>query len=971
MSNPAPMSPILGRIARIAIAGVVVGLCLALLDSAFEAVYRGSSLWPVAVAANVIAAAGLLTGRRRAFGETSALLLFAALLGLFAWSGWSLGSLEAPGSIRFTRLSGDVCVAYLVLAALGGLLYAIIRVPKLSRGARAVLALIVPYGALPVIWSLYNGAGFDQALRANAPLPSDPFFLRGAYVTVEVFFPVAALALLAFGSAGLIQRRFAFGRRALAAALVCAIAAQIGSYEAAALALPSIVAFERREGGPLALGRVANPVVVAFPDDVAPDVKQRAAQLGATLSELFGFVASSITDDIYDGALRGSSGTLATGSGNAVDKAILLRDLVRANDPNAQTRFAFCTLPASDAQGLIDAVLAQPHPRPKLVIEAADVLSQAAPQGSDERALLSHWASSWHELTQTAKSESAALASELTSIRASSNVGSGAIAQLPEIAAQHVWLEVYRDATWVDLDPTLGTKGFGHARCAAAQTASILPDDRYERIVVRVRVERWSPGHFGTADALAAALRTADLGGRHLSFQLSQMRGMLGASPAPGAPSPASTASTTGPPYLPILQISTQTLVGTPIAMPTPASSNPGTVGGIAQLGQTFGNATPSPSAQQSTAGTPAVVTAVWLRVEPLSLRGASDPVVETLFDRVGPAVRQAPAPQTLADPAAGVPIAAPWQVWSIAVWTGAAAGGVGDLSGSGSAQDETVTDPLLVGLGGLQSRFAVLRNALFAAAAPTVPPGYMILGPSISLVGIGANTVNADDPFDVTTDIASDRTRPLIGSSGSLPPATAATWAVASILAERIIGGGGHELEPSQTLPNALYGHDAISTFAAARRANIALKSLGPSDRAATATLGASADSRARIAEQLAAGRSVIAPVSTPANADFGWWVIDPADASVRDEMWNGRHQDTTEYQEAQQPSGTVSFMQRMRRLCLPFFVIMGGISAATGSLEGVKSSISALTKLGKIEEETRKRAKQCKRVGGGPIGG
>jgi hypothetical protein len=965
------MSPILGRIARIVVAAAVVVLCLALLDVAFEAVFRGSPLWPVAVAANVIAAASLLVAGRRAFGETSALVLFAAVLALFAWSGWSLGSLEAPGSIRFTRLPADVCVAYLVLAVAAGLLYAVIRVPKLPRVARVVLTLVVIYGALPVIWSLYSGAGFDRALRTNAPLPGDPFFLRGAYVAVEVFFPVAALAFLALGAAGLIQRHVAFGRRALAAALVCAIAAQMGSYQAAALELPSLVAFERREGGPLALDRAVNPVVVAFPDDVAPDVKQQAAQLGATLSALFAFVANSITDDIYDGALRGSSGTLATGSGNAVDKAVLLRDLVRANDPNAQTRFAFCTLPASDAQGLVNAILAQSHPRPKLVIENADVLAQAAPQGSDERGMLSHWASSWHDLTQTAVSETAALTSALAGAKASSNAGPSAIAQLPAIAAQHVWLEVYRDAAWVDLDPTLGTKGFGHARCAAAQTASTLPDERYDRVVVRVRVERWTPGHLGTSDALAAAVRTADLSGRHLSFQLSPMRGMLGASPAESAPSPASTASPTVPPYLPILQISTQTLVGTPIAMPTPASSDQSMTGGIAQLGQAFGNATPSPSAPQSTAGSPSEVTAVWLRVEPLSPRGASDPVIETLFDRVGPALRQAPAPQTLADPAAGVPIAAPWQVWSIAVWTGASAGGVGDSSGSGSAQDETVTDPLLVGLGGLQSRFAVLRNALFAAAAPTASPGYMILGPSISLVGIGADTVNPDDPLGVTTDIASDRTRPLIGSSVSLPPSTAAAWAIASILAERIIGGGGQELAPPQTLPNALYGHDAISTFAAARRANIALKSLGPSDRAATATLGATADSRARIGDQLAAGSSVIAPVSTPPGADFGWWVIDPADASVRDEMWNGRHQDTTEYQEAQQPSGTVSFMQKVRRLCLPFFVIMGGISAATGSLEGLKSSQSALAKLGSIEEETRKRAKQCKRVGGGPIGG
>ena len=260
-----------------------------------------------------------------------------------------------------------------------------------------------------------------------------------------------------------------------------------------------------------------------------------------------------------------------------------------------------------------------------------------------------------------------------------------------------------------------------------------------------------------------------------------------------------------------------------------------------------FGGPTPAPTPTPVATPTIPEVTAVWLRIEPSTSLGSSAPIVETLFDRVGFVARSggsaiaSPPPTT--DESDRYLLS---HIWNIAIWTGVLAAGVGNPNGGENPSGSGRMAVSLDALARIQSRFMALRTALFEATA-SPPARYVLDGPSVTLFGLGQSQSGAQAEIDAATDIATDRTRPL--SAGAvMPPASAAAWAVSSVLAERLIAHGGRELSPGAEPPKLLDGRDAVATFAAVRLSSIPLQTFTSSDSAGVASIEESAEGRARI---------------------------------------------------------------------------------------------------------------------------
>jgi hypothetical protein len=270
-----------------------------------------------------------------------------------------------------------------------------------------------------------------------------------------------------------------------------------------------------------------------------------------------------------------------------------------------------------------------------------------------------------------------------------------------------------------------------------------------------------------------------------------------------------------------------------------------------------------------------------------------------------------------------------------------------------------------------MQSRFMAMRAALYDAAMGG-SAHYAVPGPSISLIAVGEPAPDGSADVGLATDIATDRTQPRIESAQS-PVTSAAAWAVASVLSERIIAHGGADLSDTATMPLPAGGRDAIAVLVAANGDKIALKTLAPADLGSVAMLDEPAESRARIAEQLRAGRDVITPTTTPPGAPEGWWVFDPSDGSIRDEMSDGRHDDAAEEGFLNRMAARMAKYWRKLgyRVCFVGGMAAAGITAASGDVAGAKTIVGAVSAIGKGAAENEKKiAGACKGVGGG-IGG
>jgi hypothetical protein len=232
------------RQAQLVIAWVVnVALYVALLDAAIETFMAGSPVrW---IAATVVAAYAAVTALawKRIPVAQKILASLVVLEILTAYSGWKLGSLDAPRGLVVAQQSPAVVGAALLCAIFLLAAVALIFIRPLDLRLRLPAVVLCLYLILPFVAAMRGGSGVGAALAGvSAPL-AHPFWLRGAYLMVEVALPLLLVASVVTATLLAVRRRPGL-TNVLGIALAVLFAIQIGAYEAGVRSLPTIVAFE-------------------------------------------------------------------------------------------------------------------------------------------------------------------------------------------------------------------------------------------------------------------------------------------------------------------------------------------------------------------------------------------------------------------------------------------------------------------------------------------------------------------------------------------------------------------------------------------------------------------------------------------------------------------------------------------------------------------------------------------------------
>jgi hypothetical protein len=366
----------------------------------------------------------------------------------------------------------------------------------------------------------------------------------------------------------------------------------------------------------MALSPAAADVTIEDPGDILDttrvSVAARQAEIGADPERLFLFVRDRIAHDVYRGALRGGQGTLLSLSGNAVDKAVLLQELLKR--AGHQARFARGTLDVPKAGVLLRAVFRRPS-------------APAASGGAVDPSLKAFLEAVRKDTTDQYR----------TIMRGLSDAGVPLPASAPRAVADdlrdHYWLQYRRGNAWVDLDPSFPEARAGQAFTTAVETRDALPESLFHRVVLRVVVEERKDGRLQRRPLLTYEAPAASLSGKTIVLAhqpgswtqpvpesslagavggaVEAITGVLGALGGGGQPSPRAREDKAKP----VL-----------------------TIGDDYRMGQAFDIAHP----QNEGSAAAATATGEWLEVEFRDPGGMVTKTDRMIFDRIGFAARQA-----------------------------------------------------------------------------------------------------------------------------------------------------------------------------------------------------------------------------------------------------------------------------------------------------------------------------------------
>ena len=691
---------------------------------------------------------------------------------------------------------------------------------------------------------------------------------------------------------------------------------------------------------PLVLCLAAGCATQGGSGSAAPSIPQNvateAARIGADPAALLSRVSDGVATETYPGAFRGSGATLADGAGNAYDKAILLHDLLRSAAPALPVRYASCTLADDKSDAVLAAASAAYTVAP---IAANTAAALAAAKDAPARATLQHIAALWSGTVVQLRDESAKLAADLHGAKAPA----GSPPASPRaVAADHVWIQVQRNGSWTDLDPTLPKAKPGDVLCVPVSTSDALADEAYDTVTATLRYETRTGATVAQSEVARVARRAVDLSGTTLSFAFVPPAGK-------------------GPLAMtPVLRVGTDEIAAPAIVLPTPIPDvAPGSSTTKKEQGAVdfFAASTP-PTATPEPAATAAQVepVALWLDVTVTARGETPQTVTETIFDRVAYADRAAGAAATAKlpewDDNGYVPFAT---VWNVATNLGTAVAGAGDRS----RIDPRASDDASIArqLGGLQRAYYTLRRAAYADERAGTPSAVIAAAPGVSLAGIAAHSFDGLVAPVLTMDVASDAARPEGGDATA-----SAAWGAASLIAERTVVNAAALFKAAarEIAPADVPAVDVIAVFDAARKGAVAtslVRSTSDVD-----ALGAPADAKARLDGLVRSGAVALvpaAPVTLPNGDDYGWWIVAP-DGSIRDEMQNGMHTEGVDYTTiaAKKVDEAEDIRRRSLRnrravqcaiVVISFFQAIGGAPEAT-SAQG--STLGAAEEISSIEE-------------------
>jgi hypothetical protein len=539
-SNPPSPPSALGQPGIAALAGV---LGLVLLDLAIETFLAGSPVrWIAAGVVATCAALGVLLRRRLSAPAVAWSALF-VLLGLVAVAAWMPNGTTAGVVVLrqpTSRVLAAVAVIGVVLASL-----TIARLKFLPLPGKAIVGLVALYGLWALTWGIILQTPYPALLHGQSSWQLLPFWLQGAFVGAVILVPAGLLAHLLAGRERVQQGQLGgWARQAVALALIVAVSSagipgssttvvSPATGAASAPADPGLRAYPAREatigmpgGRPESYEQSVERVdrltrlvqgLAGLVDPAAVDVAARAARNGTDVSANFAFVRDSIRFEPYAGVMRGAQGALIAASANALDRTLLLARLLESH--GYKTRIAQGTLGGREVQSLVTAFVDGRSTSGKLpAAKVAEVVQQAGEaqmlQAADAVRSRGERVRDWVRARATA--DTATLRGAMGD--ATRWFRDGGFRKVQEQLASHYWLQVERDAAWVDLDSSFpgAQPGQRFAEASAFFEPSNLPDDLQHTVRVTMTAEYAEDGERSETTVLDATIPAPDLVTEHM-----------------------------------------------------------------------------------------------------------------------------------------------------------------------------------------------------------------------------------------------------------------------------------------------------------------------------------------------------------------------------------------------------------------------------------------------------------------------
>ncbi|MDP6546279.1 MAG: transglutaminase domain-containing protein [Phycisphaerae bacterium] len=235
------------------------------------------------------------------------------------------------------------------------------------------------------------------------------------------------------------------------------------------------------------------------------DIDVLAKKLGKDVGKNYAYVAETIRNQAYRGALRGPVGCLRSGAGNSVDKSLLLNELLTR--AGLKTRLVIGT--ASDE--LIEDIFSGPRVEDVYRAELDFPYFLDSPKIAAER-------------KAALKTMHTRLTGRLDSLR---KAFGKLEKQLPtekkplpgwrrvlNDARQHVWVQVEQKGKWVDLDPSCLWAEVGERFAKKQKVVEKLPEALWHTVEIRGITESFKNGKVVTKEIFSWKKTADQLSGR-------------------------------------------------------------------------------------------------------------------------------------------------------------------------------------------------------------------------------------------------------------------------------------------------------------------------------------------------------------------------------------------------------------------------------------------------------------------------